>query len=400
MATHTHPISSWVDSTALEACARAPERGPRVVFFSGGTALRSLAARLPRLTHRSIHLVTPFDSGGSSAEIRRAFGLPAVGDCRNRLLALSNGPNLQSARLRRLLARRLPAAGTPETLRWALAQILAMAAPGKTDLDPARSGRLRADLETVTNALPPDFDLRRASLGNLALAGSAIRTGEGVSAALATYERLLDARGAVRPVSCDPLHLAAELEDGQVVVGQHRLTGKELPAPEAPIQRIFLTPSLESRAPVTASPAPAVREALRAADLIVYGMGSFYTSLIAALQPTGIAEAIAAARAPKVYVPNAGMDPEMRGLSLTVAVTRLLDALRQHVPALSPGALLSTVLIDPEAHAYLTPDEEALEALGVRALRAPLSSAHKGALLDPNRLAPVLVSLATVGLPM
>ena len=49
-----------------------PALGPRLVFFTGGTALKGLSRSLTRYTHNSVHLVTPFDSGGSSAALREA----------------------------------------------------------------------------------------------------------------------------------------------------------------------------------------------------------------------------------------------------------------------------------------------------------------------------------------
>ena len=52
----------------VERYWRTPSRGPRILFFSGGTALRGIARELKRFTWNSIHLVTPFDSGGSSAK--------------------------------------------------------------------------------------------------------------------------------------------------------------------------------------------------------------------------------------------------------------------------------------------------------------------------------------------
>ena len=69
---------------------KAPELGPKILFFSGGSALRTFSEVLAGYTHNSIHLVTPFDSGGSSAELRRAFSMPAVGDLRARLLSLAD----------------------------------------------------------------------------------------------------------------------------------------------------------------------------------------------------------------------------------------------------------------------------------------------------------------------
>ena len=74
----------------IEEARRAPEKGPAILFFSGGTASRQLSRELIHYSHNSIHVITTFDSGGSSAELRRAFGMPAVGDLRNRLLALAD----------------------------------------------------------------------------------------------------------------------------------------------------------------------------------------------------------------------------------------------------------------------------------------------------------------------
>ncbi len=65
-----------------------PERGPAILFFTGGTALRALSHKLKQLTTRSIHLLSPFDSGGSSASLRDAFNILSVGDIRNRMTAL------------------------------------------------------------------------------------------------------------------------------------------------------------------------------------------------------------------------------------------------------------------------------------------------------------------------
>ena len=63
------------DLTRVALYRRAPEYGPKLLFFSGGTALRELSEVLVEYTHNSIHLITPFDSGGSSAVLRRAFAM-------------------------------------------------------------------------------------------------------------------------------------------------------------------------------------------------------------------------------------------------------------------------------------------------------------------------------------
>jgi len=76
----------------------APEHGPRPLFFSGGSALRGLSRELVERRVTSRHIVTPFDAGGSSAELRRVLRMPAVGDLRNRLLSLADptGPAMKA----------------------------------------------------------------------------------------------------------------------------------------------------------------------------------------------------------------------------------------------------------------------------------------------------------------
>ena len=85
----THSIR-LPDELRLARARRAPEVGPRILFFSGGTAMRGLSRKLKRYTHNSTHLITPFDSGGSSAKLRDAFDMLSIGDIRNRLVALAD----------------------------------------------------------------------------------------------------------------------------------------------------------------------------------------------------------------------------------------------------------------------------------------------------------------------
>ena len=93
--------------SGLPAHPAFPALGPRLTFFTGGTALRALSRELTRHTHKSVHLVTTFDSGGSSAALRQAFAMPAMGDIRNRLLALADSSVVPAAVLD-FCAGRLP----------------------------------------------------------------------------------------------------------------------------------------------------------------------------------------------------------------------------------------------------------------------------------------------------
>lgn len=62
------------DNVRVDRCYRLPEYGPKILFFSGGSAMRDLASVLKNYTHNSCSLITPFDSGGSS--VRFILTLP------------------------------------------------------------------------------------------------------------------------------------------------------------------------------------------------------------------------------------------------------------------------------------------------------------------------------------
>ena len=78
------------DLVKIERYRKVPELGPKILFFSGGSALKDLSTKLINYTHNSIHIITSFDSGGSSAKLRDTFHMPSVGDLRNRLMALAD----------------------------------------------------------------------------------------------------------------------------------------------------------------------------------------------------------------------------------------------------------------------------------------------------------------------
>ena len=74
------------DPLRISRYFKAPELGPDILFFSGGSALNGVSRVLKKHTYNSTHLITPFDSGGSSAKLRQAFDMPAIGDLRSRLI--------------------------------------------------------------------------------------------------------------------------------------------------------------------------------------------------------------------------------------------------------------------------------------------------------------------------
>jgi CofD-related protein of GAK system len=344
-----------------------------------------------RYTHRSIHLITPFDSGGSSAELRAAFHMPAVGDLRNRLLSLAGRTDPEQRAVHDLFSFRLSSRVPSSTLRSRLDRMVRGDDPAVAKI----AGRLRATIcETLGHfrqAMPTDFDLRGASIGNLFLAGGYLANGRRLGPALTRFAELVQARGQVQPVVDADLHLAARLDDGRTVVGQHRLTG----GVTSPVASLHLSRSAVALQPSPIRITPAVEDLIRSADLICYPIGSFYTSLVATLLPDGVAQAIADADAPRVYVPNPGHDREELGLSLPGKVETLLGYLKAGAPPSTPtSTLLSHVLLDAAGTGAKSRDLDGIRRLGVRVLDTRLLAEGKTPRLDDTLLVKALLMLA------
>jgi CofD-related protein of GAK system len=375
---------------------RAPELGPRVLFFSGGTALRETSQVLTDYTHNSFHLITPFDSGGSSATLRRAFGMIAVGDLRNRLLALADRNVRGHPAIYRLFAYRFPATGRQEDLRDRLDRLVRDDDP-LVDAVPNPMRRIIANhLSFFLELAPRDFDLRRASVGNLILTGGYFNQGRDIDAVTFTFSKLVEARGLVRPVVDADLHLRAELADGRVVFGQHRLTGKESAPITSPVLTLGLARAQAPDSLVDVGIDSGTRRFIAQAELICFPIGSLYSSLVACLLPLGVGGAVAEAGCPKVYIPNCGTDPEQIGLPPADAVERLLAYLRRSGAADAPtDRLLNFVIVDSAHGDYAGGlDIARIRKLGVEVIDTPLLADPEGArLLDARHLVEALLSL-------
>jgi 2-phospho-L-lactate transferase/gluconeogenesis factor (CofD/UPF0052 family) len=79
---------------------------------------------LKQYTHNSVHLITAFDSGGSSAQLRRAFGMPAIGDLRSRIVALADESVRGNPQIYRLFAHRLSTTAAQRDLEIELAALV------------------------------------------------------------------------------------------------------------------------------------------------------------------------------------------------------------------------------------------------------------------------------------
>lgn len=372
-----------------------PRMGPKMLFFSGGSALRQTATELAAHTSNTIHLVTPFDSGGSSAALRNAFDMPAVGDLRARIMALADKERLGNPEVFTLFSYRLPKDEEPKKLRAEMVRLVRGNHPLLAQIPDPMNGIIREHLSWFSLHMPPDFPLAGANIGNLVLAAGYIRNKDRLASVIALFSRMVRARGMVRPIVEDPAHIAARLASGEVVLGQHRLTGKECPPIASPVADIWLTRSLTNPAPVSLAIQGRTAGLIRDGGLVCYPIGSFYSSLIANLLPAGVGKAVAANPNPKIFIPNLGHDPELFGHSLQMQVERLLLPLRADAPAARPAELLSAVLVDTKGAAYTGGVPYGmLDSLGIRVIDMPLVAEGKGPLADPRLLAAALLRIA------
>ena len=237
------------DPLRISRYRKIPELGPRILFFSGGTALNGLCKTLKNHTHNSIHLVTPFDSGGSSAELRRVFDMPSIGDLRSRLMALADETVLGHPEVYELFTYRFPKDKSSRELRAKLEGMIQGKSSRIANITNPMRRLICNQLGFFYDAMPEDFVLQGASIGNLILAGGYLNNHHHLDPIIFLFSKLVNVQGTVRAVVNRDLHLGADLENGERVTGQHRLTGKELPPLESPIKKLFLSHKRDSYMP-------------------------------------------------------------------------------------------------------------------------------------------------------
>ena len=382
------------DPVRIERYARLPEFGPSIFFFSGGTALKETSRVLKHYTHNSIHLISPFDSGGSSAAIRQAFSMLGVGDLRNRLMALADETELGNPNVKALFSHRLDREGDARALARELVSLVDGSHPLVAAVQRPLRQIIRTHLRKFAQRRPEGFDLRGASVGNLILAGGYLVNQRDLDAVLYLFSKLVSVRGTVRPTALDNVHLVALHEGGERTVGQHRI-GKPETLGRGTIADVELAADLEVGEPVSIAADEISLGLIDRADLICFPMGSFFGSVLANLLPLGVGRRMRACDCPKIYIPNTGCDPEMKGYSLSTAVEKLLELVRRDAGADTPTReILDFVLIDAERGAYeIELDVARLAQLGVPVIDTRLVG-EDPTRIEPQRLVEVLLSLA------
>lgn len=381
------------DSLRLSRYQKIPELGPRVLFFSGGSALTGLSKILKNYTHNSIHLVSPFDSGGSSAKLRSAFNMPAIGDLRSRLIALADETILGHPEIYQLFSYRLPEEESQSALKMRLADIANGNDPLMEDITNPMRMLICHQLGYFLDAMPNDFNLKGASIGNLIITGGYINNHKQLEPILFLFSKLVNVLGTVRPITNDDYHLVAHLQNDTLIIGQHLMTGKEVPVITSAIKDLSLSKSLDKQVPVSTQLRKRNRKLIEQSDLICYPPGSYFSSLIANLLPTGVGKAISSNDCPKVFIPNLGSDPEQYGQTLEDSLKVLLKHLQRDIPGAHTNQLINFILIDSKNGKYPGGVPMALiQKLGIKLIDTKLitkGSEH----YDDEKLVSALLSL-------
>jgi uncharacterized cofD-like protein len=259
--------------------------------------------------------------------------------------------------------------------------------------DGGSSGRLRAsrdilppgDLRQALAALADDGDgaelfqhrfagsddLAGHPVGNVILCGLMELTADPVRA-LDQAAAMLRCHGRVLPMSRRSVGIEADV--GPVIVrGQHAVA-----VTNGSIDRVRLTPSRPEAC------AEAL-EATRHADWLIFGPGSWYTSVIPHLLVPDLAAAIAASPAKRLVTLNLATENETSGLSLPDH----LAALDRYLPRLR----VDVVLADGKAVGDPEPVHRAAESLGARLVLAPVAVPDGAPRHDPAALAVALEPL-------
>jgi len=262
---------------------------PVVVALGGGHGLAASLTALRLLTDRITAVVTVADDGGSSGRLRDEFGVLPPGDLRMALAALCDD--------------------TEWGLQWR--DVLQHRFAGDGQL----AGHAVGNLLIVSL-----WDLLGDTVGGLDLVG-----------------RLLNARGRVLPMASVPLNIEANVM-GADPGHPFEITSVLGQAAVATTRGRVLSVRLNPQEPPACDEAVA---AIQAADWVILGPGSWFTSVIPHLLVPGIHDALVNTSAKRVLTLNLVMNTvETVGFS----AKNHLEVLAAHAPELR----LDVVLADPD----------------------------------------------------
>ncbi len=329
---------------ALQALPHSVSRPLRMVLFSGGTACRSINIALCKHPAELTRIVPAWDSGGSSKVLRETFAMLPVGDIRQALMTMAHGEGRAGDVVKICNARLSDHLGTAEVLTE-FEHYVGGAHPLLQRMDPDLHSIILNYLNLFRSRMPADFDLRNGSIGNFILTGAYFAHGHSIDAAIHAFRELCSIAGNVWPASRqNDVQLRATLRNGRELAQQHLVTRLEGADAEAGIKHIRLYREMAD-APVEAD--RAALSAVEQADAIVFGPGSFYTSILPHLHVAGLGEALASNdTAPRIFIGNILNCAETKNVALGELVARFEQTAKQRFALKQP--LLTHVLSNRE----------------------------------------------------
>jgi uncharacterized cofD-like protein len=302
----------------------------RVVALGGGHGLFASLSALRRVTRQLTAVVTVADDGGSSGKLRRQFGVLPPGDLRMALAALCGDD----------------AWGTT----WS---------------------------RVVQHRFTGTEDLGGHAVGNLLIVALWELLGGDTVEGLDWVGRLLGAHGRVLPMASVPLDLVAEVE------GADPARPDDVTMVRGQVACATTPGRVRSVSLIPADP-PACPEAVTAvgaADWVVLGPGSWFTSVLPHLLVPQLAEALVTTRARRLVALNLAPQPgETEGFSPQTH----LEVLADHAPGLTVDVVLADRAAVSAAAAEL---EKAAGLLGGRLVLTDLAVGDGSPRHDPRRLA-------------
>ncbi len=217
----------------------------KIVVLGGGTGQSILLKGLKKFPFDITAVVSVCDDGGSTGKIRETFDVPAMGDLRRVVVALSETDEI---------------------------------------------------LEKIINyRFTKGIDLGGHTVGNIMLTALSEISGS-MSQGIKQLHNVLNIKGNVLPLTDDNVILMGEMEDGSIVEGEHHITESN-----KKIKRVYYKENPKVNKDVI--------KKIKEADAIVLSMGSLYTSIIPNLLCKEIINAIDASDAKIIYVCNLFTQP-------------------------------------------------------------------------------------------
>lgn len=240
------------------------QENKKVVLLGGGTGTSFVVKGLKYFPIDLTCVITVSDDGSSTGRLRKEFSTPAVGDIRKVLSNLST---------------------LPDEIR-----------------------------DVMEYRLATYSELNGHALGNLVLTSLIKETGS-LKKSIEYLSKILDVKQTVLPLSEDYLTLMGETIEGEIIEGEENITlaGKKY-------KRFFYKEEPHVL--------PEVLNAIKDADLIIFSLGSLYTSVMPHIITKSVVDAIKEAKGMKMYLCNAMTQP---GETEDFKVSDHVDILEQYI---------------------------------------------------------------------